>query len=49
MVFAFFTSITLLPALISIFKPPGEETEVGYAGLRRSTAFWRATDTCFWC
>jgi len=33
MVFAFFTSITLLPALISIFQPPGEATEVGYAWL----------------
>jgi len=30
MIIAFFTSITLLPALLTILKPPGEPSEIGY-------------------
>lgn len=33
MMIAFLTSITLLPALIYVLKPPGETAEVGYAWL----------------
>jgi hopanoid biosynthesis associated RND transporter like protein HpnN len=33
MLIAFFISITLLPALLMIFKPPGEAHEVGYRSL----------------
>jgi hopanoid biosynthesis associated RND transporter like protein HpnN len=33
MLIAFFTSITLLPALLSIFKPPSEPEQLGYAYL----------------
>lgn len=44
MLIAFVTSITLLPALITILKPPGEGAEVGYAWLApvdRVLARWR--------
>jgi predicted RND superfamily exporter protein len=30
MLIAFFTSITLLPALLSIVKPPSESEQLGY-------------------
>lgn len=30
MLIAYFTSVTVLPALLTIFKPPGEPEEVGY-------------------
>ncbi|AMN43596.1 MMPL family transporter [Rhodoplanes sp. Z2-YC6860] len=30
MLIAYFTSLTVLPALLTIFKPPGEPEEVGY-------------------
>src|SRR5205823_8311434 len=33
MLIAFATSITLLPALLSVLKPPGEEEQLGYAAL----------------
>jgi uncharacterized protein len=33
MLIAFLTSITLLPALLSLFKPPGEPEQLGYAAL----------------
>lgn len=33
MMIAFLTSITLLPALLAVLKPPGETAEVGYAWL----------------
>ncbi|MDP9138209.1 MAG: MMPL family transporter, partial [Pseudomonadota bacterium] len=33
MVIAFLTSVTLLPALLSIFNPPGEPEPLGYAAL----------------
>ena len=33
MLIAFVTSVTLLPALISLFKPPGEPHELGYRAL----------------
>ncbi len=33
MIIAFFTSITLLPALLHIFNPPGEPNPVGYSWL----------------
>jgi uncharacterized protein len=33
MVIAFITSVTLLPALISLFNPPGEPHELGYRAL----------------
>jgi hopanoid biosynthesis associated RND transporter like protein HpnN len=33
MLIAFITSITLLPALLSVFKPPSEPKQLGYAAL----------------
>jgi len=33
MLIAFFTSVTLLPALLSLFKPPPEPAQLGYAYL----------------
>src|SRR5262249_36178747 len=33
MLIAFFTSITLLPSLLSILKPPSEPEQLGYAAL----------------
>ena len=30
MLIAYFTSVTVLPALLTVFKPPGEPEEVGY-------------------
>jgi hopanoid biosynthesis associated RND transporter like protein HpnN len=33
MIIAFITSVTLLPALISLFNPPGEPHELGYRAL----------------
>lgn len=33
MLIAFVLSITLLPALLKIFRPPGERLEIGYRGL----------------
>src|SRR5262249_55674089 len=33
MLIAFATSITLLPALLSVFKPPAEAEQLGYAAL----------------
>ncbi|HUD86933.1 MAG TPA: MMPL family transporter [Xanthobacteraceae bacterium] len=33
MLIAFFTSVTLLPALLSRFKPPSEQAQLGYSAL----------------
>src|SRR5262249_5385749 len=33
MIIAFFVSVTLLPALLSLFNPPGEKEPLGYASL----------------
>jgi uncharacterized protein len=33
MIIAFITSITLLPALLTVLKPPGEAAEIGYRAL----------------
>ncbi len=33
MMIAYFTSITVLPALLTLFNPPGEPEEVGYSAL----------------
>src|ERR1700733_9176568 len=33
MLIAFFTSVTLLPALLSLFKPPAESKQLGYSAL----------------
>jgi hypothetical protein len=33
MIFAFLTSITLIPALLSVLRPPGEPEEMGYKAL----------------
>ena len=33
MIIAFLTSVTLLPALLAVFKPPGEPRPMGFAGL----------------
>ena len=39
MIIAFFTSITLLPALLTVLQPPGEAAEVGYRALVRVDRF----------
>ena len=39
MLIAFFTSITLLPALLSLLKPPSEPDQLGYAVLARVDQF----------
>jgi uncharacterized protein len=39
MIIAFVTSITLLPALLTVLKPPGEAVEVGYRALARVDRF----------
>jgi hopanoid biosynthesis associated RND transporter like protein HpnN len=42
MLIAFAASITLLPALLSVLKPPSEAAPVGFTGLRRMDAFVRS-------
>ena len=44
MLLAYITSITVLPALLTILHPPGEEEAIGYAraGAGRPTS-WSAT------
>ena len=44
MFIAFFASITVLPALLAIFKPPAEAEPVGYLFLAPVDAFMAATD-----
>ena len=39
MAIAFFTSITLLPALLKLFNPPGESEPLGYAALAPVDSF----------
>ncbi|MCC6888957.1 MAG: MMPL family transporter [Hyphomicrobiales bacterium] len=39
MIIAFFVSITLLPALLKLFNPPGEKEPLGYASLAPVDAF----------
>jgi uncharacterized protein len=39
MIVAFLTSITLLPALLRIFNPPGEPEELGYSALAPADRF----------
>ena len=44
MIIAFLTSVTLLPALLAVFKPPGEPRPMGFDALRRWTGFSSATE-----
>ena len=44
MIVAFVTSITLLPALLVLLKPPPSPTRSAIAALRPSIASWRATE-----
>jgi hopanoid biosynthesis associated RND transporter like protein HpnN len=39
MIIAYFTSITLLPALLTVFNPPGEKEPLGYASLAPVDSF----------
>ena len=39
MIIAFFVSITLLPALLKLFNPPGEKEPLGYSSLAPVDAF----------
>ena len=39
MIIAFLVSITLLPALLRLFNPPGEKEPLGYASLAPVDAF----------
>ncbi|HEV8679848.1 MAG TPA: MMPL family transporter [Stellaceae bacterium] len=44
MIIAFLTSVTLLPALLAVFKPPGEKRSMGFAALAPVDRFierWR--------
>ena len=43
MLIAYATSITTLPALLAVLKPPAEPKALGYAFWRRSTISWRGT------
>ncbi len=40
MIIAFITSITLIPALLTLLRPPGEPEEMGFRGSRPSIVSW---------